>query len=168
VLLARRVEAFWQRIEQGLTILSQPRRYLTEVVSWQALGWLCRFGAFWSFLEAFGIGGSLQNVMLVMSVQAISTMLPFTPGGAGAQQALLVATLEGPSRAAVLSYSVGTQIAMAAWSAVLGFAALVIIFRTTNWRGLVEQAGDEATAHKEGQTAGEGEAGGAAPQGAAP
>ena len=58
-----------------------------------------------------------------MSVQAIANVVPFTPGGAGAQQALLVATLHGPSRAAVLSFSVGTQIAMAAWSVVLGFAA---------------------------------------------
>ena len=104
------------------------------------MGWLCRFAAFWAFLEAFRIGGSFQNVMLVMSVQAISTMLPFTPGGAGAQQALLVATLEGPSRAAVLSFSVGTQIAMAAWSAVIGFAALLLIFRTTNWRALINDA----------------------------
>ena len=123
-------------------ILTEPGRYLREVVSWQALGWLCRFAAFWFFLEAFRIGGSFQNVMLVMSVQAISTMLPFTPGGAGAQQALLVATLEGPSRAAVLSFSVGTQIAMAAWSAVLGFAALLLIFRTTNWRGADRPGGE--------------------------
>jgi len=116
-ILARRDEQFWQRVKQGVVILTQPKRFLREVISWQALGWLCRFGAFWFFLEAFGIGGSFQNVALVMSVQAISTMLPFTPGGAGAQQALLVATLQGPSRTAVLSFSVGTQIAMAAWSA---------------------------------------------------
>jgi uncharacterized membrane protein YbhN (UPF0104 family) len=141
--LARRAEQFWDRVKQGVAVVREPRRYLREVAAWQGIGWLCRFGAFWFFLEAFGIGGSFQNVMLVMSVQAISTMLPFTPGGAGAQQALLVATLEGPSRAAVLSFSVGTQIAMAAWSALLGFAALVFIFRTTNWRGLVEEAESE-------------------------
>ena len=142
-IVARRAEEFWQRIKQGVVILTEPRRYLREVVSWQGLGWLFRFAAFWFFLEAFRIGGSFQNVMLVMSVQAISTMLPFTPGGAGAQQALLVATLEGPSRSAVLSFSVGTQIAMAAWSAVLGFAALLLIFRTTNWRGLMNHAESE-------------------------
>ena len=79
-----------------------------------------------------------------MSVQAVSNIVPFTPGGAGAQQALLVATLEGPSRAAVLSYSVGTQIAMAAWSVVLGFAAILLVFRTTDWRGLVRDAETEA------------------------
>jgi uncharacterized membrane protein YbhN (UPF0104 family) len=143
-IVARRAEEFWARIKQGVVIVRDPRRFLSEVVSWQAVGWLFRFAAFWFFLEAFGIGGSFQNVMLVMSVQAISTMLPFTPGGAGAQQALLVATLEGPSRAAVLSFSVGTQIAMAAWSAVLGFAALLIIFRTTNWRALIHSAESDA------------------------
>jgi uncharacterized membrane protein YbhN (UPF0104 family) len=142
--LAHHVRRFWARVRQGLVILTRPRRYLREVAAWQGVGWLCRFGAFWFFLEAFGIGGSFGNVMLVMSVQAIANVVPFTPGGAGAQQALLVATLHGPSRAAVLSFSVGTQIAMAAWSVVLGFTAIFLVFRTTDWRGLIKQAQDEA------------------------
>jgi uncharacterized membrane protein YbhN (UPF0104 family) len=142
--LAHHVRRFWARVRQGLVILSRPRRYVREVAAWQGLGWLCRFGAFWFFLEAFGIGGSFGNVLLVMSVQAIATIVPFTPGGAGAQQALLVATLHGPSRAAVLSFSVGTQIAMAAWSVFLGFAAILLVFRTTDWKGLIRQAQDEA------------------------
>jgi uncharacterized membrane protein YbhN (UPF0104 family) len=142
--LAHHVRRFWDRVTQGLASLAQPRRYLREVAAWQGLGWLCRFSAFWFFLEAFNIGGSVANVMLVMSVQAIATIVPFTPGGAGAQQALLVATLTGPSRAAVLSFSVGTQIAMAAWSVALGFAAILLVFRTTDWKGLIKQAQDEA------------------------
>jgi uncharacterized membrane protein YbhN (UPF0104 family) len=154
-IVARRAEQFWQRVKQGVVILTEPRRYLREVAAWQGIGWLCRFAAFWFFLEAFGIGGSFQNVMLVMSVQAISTMLPFTPGGAGAQQALLVATLEGPSRTAVLSFSVGTQIAMAAWSALLGFIALLLIFRTTNWRALIHRAEADARAEEAKQDAAE-------------
>jgi uncharacterized protein (TIRG00374 family) len=146
--LAHHVRRFWDRVKQGLAILAQPRRYLREVAAWQGIGWLCRFAAFWCFLEAFGIGGSVANVLLVMSVQAIATIVPFTPGGAGAQQALLVATLHGPSRAAVLSFSVGTQIAMAAWSAVLGFAAMLAVFRTSDWRGLIEEAEAEADRHE--------------------
>jgi uncharacterized membrane protein YbhN (UPF0104 family) len=142
--LAHHVRRFWDRVKQGLVILRQPRRYMRQVAAWQGAGWLCRFLAFWFFLEAFGIGGSVGNVMLVMSVQAIANIVPFTPGGAGAQQALLVATLTGPSRAAVLSFSVGTQIAMAAWSVVLGFAAIMLVFRTTDWKGLIRQAQDEA------------------------
>jgi uncharacterized membrane protein YbhN (UPF0104 family) len=155
-LLAHRVRRFWDRVRQGVVILGRPRRYLREVAAWQGLGWLCRFGAFWCFLEAFGIGGSVGNVMLVMSVQAISTIVPFTPGGAGAQQALLVATLSGPSRAAVLSYSVGTQIAMAAWSVVLGFTAILLVFRTTDWRGLIRQAEDDEREEAAASAAGTG------------
>ncbi len=143
-LLAHRVRRFWARVRQGVAILGQPRRYLREVAAWQGIGWLFRFTAFWFFLEAFGIGGSVGNVMLVMSVQAIANVVPLTPGGAGAQQALLVATLSGPSRTAVLSFSVGTQIAMAAWSVVLGFAAILLVFKTTDWRGLIRQAQEEA------------------------
>jgi uncharacterized protein (TIRG00374 family) len=142
-LVAHRVRRFWDRVKQGVVILRTPRRYLREVAAWQGLGWLCRFAAFWFFLEAFGIGGSVPNVLLVMSVQAIANIVPFTPGGAGAQQALLVATLHGPSRTAVLSFSVGTQIAMAAWSVVLGFTAILLVFRTTDWRGLIRQAEED-------------------------
>lgn len=147
-MLAHRVRRFWARVRQGVVILTEPRRYMREVFAWQGIGWLFRFAAFWFFLEAFGIGGSIGNVMLVMSVQAIANIVPFTPGGAGAQQALLVATLHGPTRTAVLSFSVGTQIAMAAWSVVLGFLAILLVFRTTDWRGLIRQAQDEAESDK--------------------
>ena len=151
-LLAHRVRRFWDRVKQGVAILTEPRRYLREVAAWQGVGWICRFAAFWFFLEAFGIGGSVGNVMLVMSVQAIANVVPLTPGGAGAQQALLVATLHGPSRTAVLSFSVGTQIAMAAWSVVLGFAAILLVFRTTDWRGLIRQAQEDADQEKAAPT----------------
>lgn len=146
--LGHHVRRFWDRVKQGLAILRRPRRYLREVAAWQGLGWICRFAAFWFFLEAFNIGGSVGSVMLVMSVQAIANIVPFTPGGAGAQQALLVATLEGPSRTAVLSFSVGTQIAMAAWSVVLGFAAILLVFGTADWKGLIRQAEDDAAEEK--------------------
>ena len=78
-----------------MAIFREPRRYLREVFAWQAAGWMLRFASFWLFLDAFHIGGSLDNVLLVMSVQAITGALPFTPGGAGAQQALLVVALDG-------------------------------------------------------------------------
>ncbi|HET9196838.1 MAG TPA: lysylphosphatidylglycerol synthase transmembrane domain-containing protein [Solirubrobacterales bacterium] len=152
-LLAHRVRRFWARVRQGLVILTEPSRYMREVFAWQGIGWIFRFAAFWFFLEAFGIGGSVGNVMLVMSVQAIANVVPFTPGGAGAQQALLVATLHGPTRTAVLSFSVGTQIAMAAWSVVLGFLAILLVFRTTDWRGLMRQAEQEAESEKAAQAA---------------
>jgi uncharacterized membrane protein YbhN (UPF0104 family) len=142
--LARRVEQFWDHVKQGAIVLATPGLYLSTVASWQAVGWLMRFFSFWFFLEAFNIGGSFQNVLLVMSVQTVSNLLPLTPGGAGAQQALLVATLVGPGPIAVLTYSVGQQIAIAAWTVVLGFLALIVIFRITDWRRLIRSASREA------------------------
>jgi uncharacterized membrane protein YbhN (UPF0104 family) len=163
IYLAHHVRRFWARVRQGLVILTEPRRYMREVFAWQGLGWACRFAAFWFFLEAFGIKGSIGNVMLVMSCQAIANIIPFTPGGAGAQQALLVATLQSPTRAAVLSFSVGTQIAMAAWSVFLGFTAILLVFRTTDWRGLIRQAQEEKDREDEGE-----ESGKPAPAGSSP
>jgi uncharacterized membrane protein YbhN (UPF0104 family) len=157
-LLAHRVRRFWVRVRQGLVILARPGDYLRQVFAWQGIGWLFRFAAFWFFLEAFGLEGTIGNVMLVMSVQAIANIVPFTPGGVGAQQALLVATLKGPSRAAVLSFSVGTQLAMAAWSVVLGFGAILLVFRTTDWRGLIRQAQEDAD-REDGDGGGAGGAG---------
>ena len=149
--LARRVTAFWERIKQGVVVLTDFGLYMRTVASWQGVAWVLRFGSYWCFLEAFHIGGSVSNVLLVFSVQAVATLLPLTPGGAGAQQALLVATLAGPGPIAVLTYSVGQQIAIAAWAALLGFIALAFVFRTTDWRTLIRSAEAEAEAEAERQ-----------------
>src|SRR3954449_1277822 len=89
-LLSARVQRFWSRVRQGLSILSDRRRYFREVWLVQFAGWLCRFTAFWFLLEAFNVGGSVRNVLLVLGVNAVAALVPFTPGGAGVQQALLV------------------------------------------------------------------------------
>ena len=72
-----------------------------------------------------------------MSVQALSTLTPFTPGGAGAQQALLVYVFRDvASRSAVLAYSVGQQIALAAFNVA---AALVALFLMAGTHGLPQR-----------------------------
>src|SRR3954451_12872674 len=111
-LLSARVRAFWARVRQGLTIVFDRRRYLREVWLVQFAGWLCRFAAFWCLLEAFNVGGSVRNVLLVLGVNAVAALVPFTPGGAGVQQALLVKVFG--TGATVAAYSVGQQIAIAA------------------------------------------------------
>ena len=59
----------------------------------------CRFTAFWFLLDAFNIGGSVRNVLLVLGVNAVAAVVPFTPGGAGVQQALLVKVFAGTAAA---------------------------------------------------------------------
>src|SRR5919106_3519934 len=128
-LLSLRVKAFWVRVRQGLTIVYDRERFVREVLAVQFAGWLLRFTAFWLLLEAFNIGGSVKNVLLVLGVQAVAAAVPFTPGGAGVQQALLVKVFAGAAAGAtVAAYSVGQQIAIAAFTFCVGFGALVFIF----------------------------------------
>ena len=94
-LLSLRVKAFWARVRQGLTILQDRERYVREVLAVQFGGWVLRFTAFWLLLEAFHVGGSVKNVLLVLGVNAVAAAVPFTPGGAGVQQALLVKVFAG-------------------------------------------------------------------------
>ena len=134
-MLSARVRAFWVRVKQGLVILRDRRRYFREVFLIQLAGWGFRFAAFWCFLEAFGVGGSVRNVLLVLGCSAVAAIVPFTPGGAGVQQALLVKVFAGTGAGATIAaYSVGQQIAVAAFSLAVGFAALVFIFGFRSFR----------------------------------
>jgi uncharacterized membrane protein YbhN (UPF0104 family) len=137
-LLSVRVKAFWARIRQGLTILTDRRRYLREVAAWQAAAWACRFIAFWFLLDAFRVGGSVENVLLVFGCSQVAGAVPFTPGGAGVQQALLVKVFAGSAPTAVVAaYSVGQQIAIAAFTAVAGLCAVVFIFRFRSFKEVI-------------------------------
>jgi glycosyltransferase 2 family protein len=136
--LSRRVRAFWARVRQGVTILRDRRRYVREVFAVQFVGWLCRCTAFWFLLDAFNIGGSVRNVLLVLGVNAVAAAVPFTPGGAGVQQAFLVKVFASVASAStVAAYSVGQQIAIGAFSLGLGFVALVTIFRFRSFRDVI-------------------------------
>jgi uncharacterized membrane protein YbhN (UPF0104 family) len=143
-LLSARVRAFWARVRQGLAILRDRRRYFREVFLVQFGAWLLRFTAFWFLLDAFHVGGSIKNVLLVLGVNAVAACIPFTPGGAGVQQALLVKVFAGSAAGAtVAAYSVGQQIAIAAASFAVGFGAIVFIFRFRSFKEVIA-AGREA------------------------
>jgi hypothetical protein len=138
--LSRRVTAFWLDIRRGLVVLRDRERYLREVWLVQFAGWLLRCTAFWFLLEAFGVGGSVRNVLLVLGVNAVAACVPFTPGGAGVQQALLVKVFSGTAAGAtVAAYSVGQQIAIAAFTFGVGFAALVWVFRIRSFKEVIAQ-----------------------------
>jgi uncharacterized membrane protein YbhN (UPF0104 family) len=150
-LLSTKVKAFWARVRQGLTIIFDRRRYFREVWLVQFCGWCFRFAAFWFLLDAFHIGGSVKNVLLVLGVNAVAAVVPFTPGGAGVQQAFLVKVFAGTAAGAtVAAYSVGQQIAIAAFSLAVGFAALVVVFKFRSFKEVIA-AGRE---HREAEKAG--------------
>jgi uncharacterized membrane protein YbhN (UPF0104 family) len=150
-LLSARVRAFWARVRQGVAILRDRRRYVREVWLVQLAGWCFRFTAFWFLLEAFGVGGSVRNVLLVLGVNAIAALVPFTPGGAGVQQALLVKVFAGTATGAtVAAYSVGQHIAIAASTFAAAFAIVVLLFGFRSFKdviaeGRASRTGDERT-----------------------
>ena len=146
-IMSARVRAFWERVKQGLTILYDRHRYLRQVWLIQFAGWLCRFTAFWFLLEAFHIGGSVKNVLLVLGVNAVAAAVPFTPGGAGVQQALLVKVFDG--NAHVAAYSVGQQIAIAAWTFGVGFLAIAIVFRMRSFKEVMRRGREDRARDKQ-------------------
>ena len=152
--LSRRVQAFWTRVKQGVTILRDRRRYFREVWLVQFCGWLFRFAAFWFLLEAFGVGGSVKNVLLVLGVNAVAAAVPFTPGGAGVQQALLVQVFAGAAAAStVAAYSVGQQIAIAAFTLGVGFVALIWLFRIRSFKEVIRRGREERDADRAARVA---------------
>jgi uncharacterized membrane protein YbhN (UPF0104 family) len=152
--LSQRVRAFWARVRQGLTILGDRRRYLREVFAMQLAGWGFRVTSFWFLLDAFNVGGSVRNVLLVLGVNAVAAVVPFTPGGAGVQQALLVKVFSGTAAVAtVAAYSVGQQIVIAVTTLGVGFVALVAIFRIRSFKeairlGQAEREAERAAAQQ--------------------
>jgi uncharacterized membrane protein YbhN (UPF0104 family) len=155
-LLSVRAKAFWARVRQGFTILHDRRRYLREVFGLQLAGWLFRFTAFWFLLEAFGIGGSVKNVLLVLGVNAVAAAVPFTPQGAGVQQALLVKVFAGTASAStVAAYSVGQQIAIGLLTFGIGFAALAFIFRVRSFKEIIARGREERAAEDRARQAAE-------------
>ncbi len=107
------------------------------MASWQFASWIARFASYWALLDAFHIGGSARNALLVLGVQVVASVFPFTPGGAGVQQALLLTIFAGSPD--VAAFSVGQQIATSVLSSALGFGALVLIFRFKSFREVIER-----------------------------
>jgi uncharacterized membrane protein YbhN (UPF0104 family) len=129
------VNEFREKLAQGFAILRDRRAFLTGVVTWQAASWLARGAAVYFFLEAFHIPASVEATVTVLVVQGLSTLLPFTPGGAGTQQAVLVFAFSGTAAAStVLGFSVGMQLVTTAVNVLLGFGAIAVMLRTLRWR----------------------------------
>ncbi len=140
---SRHVVAFKEKVKLGFAILGDWRRFVTQVVSWQALSWVFRIAATAFFMNAFGIPVNVETVLAVVVVGGLATTMPFTPGGAGTQQAVIVFALSGwASSSAILSFSVGMQVATAALTVSVGFAAIAIMLGTVRWREHVRRDED--------------------------
>ena len=129
--LGGRLASLRRSVAQGLAVVRTPGRFLREVVSLLALGWILRVASVLVLLHAFGIRASLATTLLVIVASGLSGALSLTPGGAGTQQLTLVYVLHGTaSAAAALSYSLGSQAEVAMLNCTLAFGVLMILART--------------------------------------
>jgi uncharacterized membrane protein YbhN (UPF0104 family) len=123
------VRGFCQRAAAGLRILRSPGRFARVVAAPQAVDWALRIATAYALLAAFGLHATVRYALLAVAIDSISTALPFTPGGVGAQQGLLVFALAGAGGSSqVLAYSIGSQAVILAFNVALGAAAAFVLF----------------------------------------
>ena len=138
---SQHVADFKQRVGQGFAILRDRRRYGREVVSWQLLSWVLRIASLYWFLRAFHVHASVHNALLAQVVDSFSTLLPFSPGGAGTKQGLLVYVLRGEaSSSTLLAFSVGQYVAVTVFNVVIGAIAIFASLGTLRLRKILGQA----------------------------
>jgi uncharacterized membrane protein YbhN (UPF0104 family) len=126
-----RLAGVLEQMRQGAALLSRPGRFLREAVSWQVAAWLARVGVAFIALHAFGLPASLLDAVLVVVVTGLAGVIPFLPGGVGAQQAMLVYALrKTASAASVVTFGVGMQFGVTLIDLTVGMLALAISFRT--------------------------------------
>lgn len=138
---ARRIAAFRRRVAQGFAVYRDRRAYLRHVAFFQAIDWSLRLVAISFFLRAFGIPASFHNSLLVQVTTSLSTIFPFSPGGIGTEQALVLYVLAGEAaRSSLLAFSVGMKVTIIIVNAAIGFAAIAIMLRTVRWRNVLTRA----------------------------
>jgi uncharacterized membrane protein YbhN (UPF0104 family) len=130
-----------ERFGRGFAILRDRRRYLREVASWQLLSWVFRIASLYWFLKAFHVHATVHNALLCQVVDSLSTLLPFSPGGAGTKQGFLVAILHGEaSTSRLLAFSIGQYAAVTVFNVALGAIVIFAMLRTLRLREILGRA----------------------------
>jgi uncharacterized membrane protein YbhN (UPF0104 family) len=129
--VTRRVQDLWRRAEEGVAMLRHPGRYVRAVAFPQALAVVLRLGVVMLSLRAFHLPSNLRTAVFVTAVANITTILPLTPNGAGARQAVLAYALRHTASAAnVLTFSIGQQVFVNLVNGTIGLVSLMLMART--------------------------------------
>jgi uncharacterized membrane protein YbhN (UPF0104 family) len=88
-LVRRRAEDLALRVSRGMVILGTPRRFVTGVAGWQALGRVIRLLSLAAFLAAFQLPVTPATVVLVMAAQGGGRIIPLAPASTGLRLAML-------------------------------------------------------------------------------
>jgi uncharacterized membrane protein YbhN (UPF0104 family) len=123
--LYRRFRETWENAKDGGEILSRPRTYLTQVALVEAGSYVARMGVNATFMYAFHIPVSVENVFLIVAASSISSTVALLPGAVGAQTALASVVLKGVApQSAISAYTVGQSLITTAWNVAFGLVLL--------------------------------------------
>ena len=71
--LWKRVKEQWENAKEGGAILREPRKFMTQVVGVEVLSYIARMGVNATFMKAFHIPVSIENVFLIVAASSISS-----------------------------------------------------------------------------------------------
>jgi len=133
-MLWRKLKTTWEKAKEGGAILADRRKFAVEVVGVEAISYAARMGVNATFMYAFNIPVSVQNVFLIVAAASISSTVAVLPGAVGAQTALANVVLAPVASAAAISaYSVGQAVITTAFNIVFG---LVLLAREIGWKAV--------------------------------
>jgi uncharacterized membrane protein YbhN (UPF0104 family) len=140
---ARHVNGLALHVLQGFRVLRSPVTFARVVALPQLGDWLLRAATAFALLAAFGIHPSVKTAILVLVVDSVATAVPFTPGGAGAQQGLLVLALAGAATSTqILAFSVGSQVVITLANILLGLVGIYASFGHVRLRRITGKGAD--------------------------
>jgi len=140
VWIAERIEDFRSRVAQGFAAFGDRGYYVTRVVPYQVADWTLRLVTVFCFLHAFDVPATIRNALLVQVSQSLATVLPFSPGGIGTEQAFLIYLFRKvTSHSQALSFSVGMRVTLTVVNAAVGFTAIFLMMKTLRFRQAVEE-----------------------------
>jgi uncharacterized membrane protein YbhN (UPF0104 family) len=130
-ILWRHLRETWNQAKEGGVIVTQPRKFLVQVVGVEAVSYVARMGVNATFMYAYDIPVSLTNIFLIVAAASISSTVAIAPGAVGTQTALASVVLNGVAPQATISaYTIGQALITTAWNAVFG---LTMLARTIGW-----------------------------------
>jgi uncharacterized membrane protein YbhN (UPF0104 family) len=130
-LLWRKLHHTWEQAKTGGVIVTQPRKFMVQVVGVEAASYVARMGVNATYMHAYGIPVSVQNVFLIVAASSISSTVAIAPGALGAQTALAQVALAGVApQETITAYTVGQGLITTAWSACFG---LTMLARSIGW-----------------------------------
>jgi len=137
-LLWHRLHHTWEQAKDGGGILTTPGKFMTQVVLVEAASYAARMGVNATFMYAYHIPVSLENIFLIVAASSISSTIAIAPGAVGSQTALISVVLKGVApQSTITAYTVGQALITTAWSVAFGLTMLALQIGWEQTRSLI-------------------------------